>query len=305
MKIWGRFFRVQTLAADAMAPVLGAVLAIGIDWRLILVFVWGGLMHLVGFGMNNYFDRKYDVGHQHSNPISKGFIKADTAALVICIIWLAMWLMPVTFATGDSLIIYLAMIFMITTGTAYNMWSKQFVLIPGLLLGFWIFFETLCGYVFFSTTFDWKIVGLASIAFMQLWCQWIEGLLKDKAIDPRNLASVLKGWKWDGFFWSSKVVQVLAIDLLLWNLHPDALYGIGAFIFIILSVLLWAEIGAERERERLLRVSGAHEILVFGAVVFCLAPILGLWALAFLLIPALNYVLFNKLLFGAFGRPRI
>jgi hypothetical protein len=218
---------------------------------------------------------------------------------------MVMWLMPLTFATSDGGLIYLMMLFMILSGTAYNLWSKRFVIIPGLLLGSWITFLTLCGYVFFSSKFNWVVILLALAAFTQLWCQWVEGLMKDKEIDPHNLASILKPWLWEGFFWSSKVVQVAAIDVLFWYVRPDIPFALLAVLFIMLSVAIWGAIDFQRDRAKLLRLSGAHEILVFGAVVFVMSTILSWWAFVFLAIPMVNYLLVNRVLYGTFGRPKV
>jgi 4-hydroxybenzoate polyprenyltransferase len=288
-----------------MAPVLGASLAIGIDWKLIYVFIWGGLVHLTGFGLNNWFDRDYDLGKQHSNPIAKGLIRESTAIYVIAAIWLAMWILPLLFIETNLVAAYVPILFMTVLGTAYDAWSKKYMISPGVFLGGWVMFLTICGYAFFNDSFIHSLIILAFVAFMQCWCQWVEGLLKDKDTDPHNLASILNGWKWDTFFFGSLIAQILAIDLLLWKMHPQPLYGILSLTFIILSVLVWLAIALEKEREQILKLSGMHEILVFSAAVFALAPVIHEWAFVFILVPTAWYAVFNRTLYGLFGRPRI
>ncbi len=300
---WCRVFRLQTLGATAMAPVLGAALVIGFDIRLLYVFFFGVLVHVVGFGHNNFCDRKADP-NEHSNPIARGLVSESAAALVIGVLWTIMYLFPLLFIETDVVAVFIIVLTMSVSGTLYNMLSKRFVL-SGIFLGLWICTLTLSGYAFFSLDWNLAIVILCLAAFMQCWCQWIEGLVKDRLTDVVNLARRLRGWKWDGFFWSSAVVQIIVLDLIIWELRPDAVYGIMAFVFIGASAFVWWGIWNEPDRSMMLKLSGLHEILVYEVVVCCLSVFVGEWAILLGVVPVLIYIGFNKLLYGEMGRPKI
>ncbi len=304
LKDWARLFRLQTLGATAMAPVLGAALAIGIDIRLAYVFIFGILVHVVGFAHNNFCDRNIDLRIIHSNPIARKEISASTAAYVIAILWMAMYLMPLFLIETDGAIVYLIVLSMSVVGTLYNMLSKKFVP-SGVFLALWISTLTLSGYAFFSLDWNIPIIILCLAALMQCWNQWIEGLLKDRDTDAVNLAKILKGWRWDIFFYASLIVQVIIIDWLLWELRPILIYGSAAFFFVIASVLVWALIAEEKDRSKMLKLSGLHEILVYEAVVCCISVFIADWAIVFGLVPVLIYLAFNRLLYGEMGRPQI
>jgi len=300
---WCRVFRLQTLGATAMAPVFGAALVIGFDIRLLYVFFFGVLVHLVGFGHNNFCDRKADPD-EHSNPIAREIISEQWAALVLGILWAVMYLFPIFFVETDIVVVFIIVLTMSVSGTLYNILSKRFVL-SGVFLGLWICTLTLSGFAFFSLDWNLAIGILCLAAFMQCWCQWIEGLVKDRLTDFVNLARRLRGIRWDVFFWGSAIVQIIVLDLVIWALQPEAVYRRMSFLFITMSLVVWLGIWSQPGRSMMLKLSGLHEILIYEAVVCCLSVFVGEWVILFGVVPVLIYFGFNKLLYGEMGRPKI
>lgn len=306
---WARLFRVQTLGATAMAPVLGAAIAIGLDVRLVWIFVWGGLVHLVGFGLNNWCDREHDkLAKHHSNPITRGELDEGEALRLISIIWLAQWLLPLFFLETGLYPVYAAILSMNLLGTAYDMWSKK-TKWSGFLLGGWSATLTLSGFIFFSTDFNRIILILCAVAFMQCWCQWIEGLIKDAKTENNlwKIISVKMSFWAFVFLWISKAFQLFSLNALAEQFHnADPILMGFAFAAMLLSIFIWYKISVEPDRKSLLRLSGIHEIIIYAAPVLMLSAIIG-WqgSVLFLLIPLLFYLQVNRALYGHAGRPDV
>jgi len=306
---WARFFRVQTLGATAMAPVLGAAVAIGLDIRLVWIFIWGALVHLFGFGFNNWCDREHDkLSKHHSNPIARGELDADEALRLISVVWLAQWLLPLLFLQTALYPVYGAMLSMNLFGTAYNMWSKK-IRWSGFLLGGWSATLTLSGFIFFSTDINRIILILCVIAFMQCWCQWIEGLVKDAKTENNlwKIISVKMSFWAFVFLWISKAAQLFSLDAFADEfLNADPIIMGSAFAAMLLSIFIWYKISVESDRSRLLKLSGVHEIIIYAAPVLMLSAIIG-WqgSVLFLLIPLLFYLEINRALYGHAGRPDV
>lgn len=309
IKTWARFFRIQTLGATAMAPVLGAAIAIGFDMRLFWVFAWGGLVHLVGFGLNNWCDRGHDkLAKHHSNPLARGDLNEDTTIKLISIIWFAEWLAPLFFLETALHPVYGAVLSMNILGTAYNIWSKK-THYAGFLLGGWSATLTLSGFIFFSTDINAIILILCIVAFMQCWCQWVEGLIKDAKTEKNlwKIISVKMSFGALSFFWLAKAFQLFSLNALAAQLRDANPIIMGfAFAAMLLSIFIWYRILVQPDRNALLKLSGIHEIIIYAAPVLMLSAIIG-WqgSVLFLLIPLLFYLGINRALYGHAGRPDV
>lgn len=132
---WMRLARIHTAILETPLAFLGAVLGLGtvFDPQVIVWTLFGVMYHAVGYGMNSYVDwkkgyDKEDEQKQH-HPLNTGDIDPEIAEYAVYL-GLGLLLIYAIVAIPLRLDATLALIVMVSSGVAYNYYSKETILKP-------------------------------------------------------------------------------------------------------------------------------------------------------------------------------
>lgn len=310
---------------------LGAILGGG-SWTLILgVTLWALWFHYIGFTHNGLTDLEWDRKDPNKShfPLVSGKIRERSALMLVTVgtligvVWgwlqAGWWNLPALFW----------IIWATLWGVSYNLTSKRSLLAPIFisasfsclpLYGYYAAGSTI--YHAFDVDGVWGMVTdigflLWAYTFMLMFFQIaVSGYLKElEQEDQPNLLRTLGAFVGKerlrvyaggyglfvilsrlGTIVVGAVILCTEIGLPLWE------HGMMFFMLLTLMVLAATAIetcGGEWNRELRVQWMAIVEILVYWSLVVALLPLLGtLTALAFMLLPLVWFVAWNRILWG-------
>jgi 4-hydroxybenzoate polyprenyltransferase len=325
-----QLFRIQTAAATASAPLIGALIMGQHNiFSLIIICMIGLLYHIYGFVLNEYMDSEIDKKSAYFShkPLVAGTIcKRNALSIVIgtgvssCIIIIIFFPTPL-----PVLLLICALLF----GGIYDIFGKKF---PGsdFILGISFFFICLTGAGTVSYRFNTLTLVMCSIYFVHIvFNNAVEGGIKD--IEHDSLAGTKTLIQWMNvtlengklkvtkrFLVVGYVLRIIFICLICRIVFYGDIsqwFSIDNIVFLILLVLLVIVMCIvlfkflhmpKYERSFLKKLFSIHEIVSYSVVVISLTPILDPVTIFFLLIlPLLWYILFNLVLTGRPLEPNV
>ena len=324
-RLYLRLFRLQTGAATAVVPVLGAIVTgVFSSSQLVILFVLGLLYHIFGFVLNEYIDVSIDekAPDLQRKPLVSGKIPKQFALIISGVaITGGIIILLVVFQNVVALLFFLIAVML---GAVYDVWGKK---IYGLdfVLGAGFSFLVLSGA---RTSVDQMplIVVLVSIVLGVhiVFNNAIEGGLKDAKNDKVGGART--------------VAQRLGVDVSEGTLHISRKFvSFGVFLRVLFFVVLgaiyvhlsyssevivllmslvlggvsvWSLVKflvmKRFDRAWLKRSFSIHEIVSYSLLILVLSPFLSLVLLLVLvLLPIVWYIMLNIVLYGYFLEPQV
>lgn len=324
-----RLLRLQTAAATATTPLLGALVMGQRDlFSLVILFFIGILYHIYGFVLNEYVDVEVDKksAHLRKKPLVSGNIKIEHALYItVGSLALSCILIIIFFPTIYPISFFLLALLL---GGIYDVFGKK---IPGcdLILGLGFFSLCLSGASTISTNFTTVTFIVCFIYFFQIvFNNAIEGGLKDVEHDylagAKTLAitmgvTIKKGRiavsnLFIAFAYGLRMIFIGFIIYLIIQPEIRISYNTTPILPIILIIplviffiTLYKFLHMQKmERGKLKRLFSVHEIVSFFILLIALSPLLGLWITVILfLLPSLWYLLFNTVLYGKILQPQV
>ena len=324
-----RLLRLQTAAATATAPLLGALVIGQRDLlSLAILFFIGMLYHIYGFVLNEYIDIEVDKksAHLQKKPLVSGIIKKETALFItVGAIVIACILIIVFFPALFPISLFLLALVL---GGVYDLFGKK---IPGcdFILGGGFFFLCLFGVSTVSTNFTLPSYIVCSVYFFHIvFNNAVEGGLKDVEHDylagAKTLAiamrvKVKKGrigasnlfiafaYGLEIIFLGFIIYLVLQPEIKLSYTNTPTLPIILVFLFLIFFITSYRFLHMRTmERGKLKRFFSVHEMISFFILLMALYPLLGLWiTVILLLLPSVWYLIFNIILYGKLLQPQV
>ena len=328
-----RLCRIQTAAATALVPVIGALTMNQHNITfLFILFLIGFLYHIGGFVLNEYIDVDVDKKSLdlQKKPLVSGIIHKSNALAIAILSNICLIILVVIFFL--SLFSILFILLAVGFGIIYNVYGKR---LPGLdfVLAGGFFFLCLMGASTVSTEFTLITYIICLLYFIQIvFNNAVEGGLKDvdhdflagaKTIATRLGVKIKNGKliiskKFVIFSYSIKVCHVGLIILACLQpeiniIHQSIFqgnYAVRAMIFLLMGTMsitmykFWHP--PNFDRQRLIKLFGVHEMLSYSLILAVLYPLFGLQNILILfLIPFIGYTIVNGVLYGNPIQPRI
>lgn len=325
LRLYLQLFRLQTGAATALAPALGAIATGSFSSiQLVSLFILGLLYHIFGFVLNEYIDITIDekAPDLQQKPLVSGKIPEHYALLIsgIAIVSGGVILLVVF----QNIVALLFFLLAVVLGAVYDVWGKR---VHGLdfVLGAGFFFLVLSGA---RTSVDQNslMVILVSLVY---WVQIvfnnaIEGGLKDvkndKMVGARTLAQRLGVDATERTLYVSKkfiifgMILRVAFLIILGLIFIEISYPSEILVVLIgvlfVSVSVWSLthfLGMrEFDRSRLKRLFSIHEIASYLLLVLVLSPLMSpILLVVFVLLPILWFIILNVALYGYVLEPQV
>jgi 4-hydroxybenzoate polyprenyltransferase len=314
--------RLHSSVLTGLTPLFGA-LAMNPDldiFVIIEIFLIGILVHIFGFVLNEYFDLEVDRRSKElsDKPLVSGSITPKSAlwfgiiALILSYIFLFLTLggefnlLPILFLSLTFGIFY-----------AYDRWGKELIYADALLAGF-VGFLCIMG----ASVVGWPLNELAilitSLAFLQLFLQNALAGMKDVEHDSAagakttairlgvrvnaDTAKFSIPSKFKYYIYSVKIFHIVIIYgfLYLYSSWDDLQISTITIVVVLMMIILSKIFSMKRfERERLIRLIGAHEIVTYAIIPLLFINILGLLTIILLLIfPVVWLACFMILMYG-------
>jgi 4-hydroxybenzoate polyprenyltransferase len=325
LQLYLQLFRLQTGAATALAPVLGAI-ATGFfsSGQLVSLFIVGLLYHIFGFVLNEYIDVSIDekAPDLQKKPLVSGKISRNYALLISIASVIAAGL--ILFIVFQNILAILFFLLAVVLGGIYDVWGKK---VYGLdfVLGIGFFFLGLSGA---RTSTDQVSLVVMFVSFVYLiqivFNNAIEGGLKDvkndRMVGARTFAQGLGVVVQDETLMVTKrfigfgVLLRAIFFIILALIYVENVYSSDILIITIGLVLgglsVWSLakfIGMKQfDRGRLKRAFSIHEIISYLLLVLVLSSFVSVMLLVVLiLLPILWYVVFNIVLYGQVLEPQV
>ena len=302
-------------------------------WDLILLFVMGGLLHVIGFVLNERADVEVDRASKDlgNKPLVSGQVSEREALCISIVAALAIFI-PLAFVTLDVLAFSL-LGGSVLMAIVYDLWGKRAPL--DVVLAGSITFILAAGAVA-TGEFDtgslrhWTILGcLGGLQFLQtLFQNAIEGGIKDAdhdaAAGARTFAAVLgvrieegylipgRTFVASGYFMKSVQLALLvytAIFVIDFSTKLETLVVLSMLLFFVAIMLfsLGRFMGRKRfDRSSLKRTFSLHEMATFGAIMTVFIPLIGPVPFVILIVlPIAWFVTSNALLHAGALEPGV
>jgi 4-hydroxybenzoate polyprenyltransferase len=323
-----QLLRLQTAAATALTPVIGALVMGQRDiFLLFILFVIGFLYHVFGFVLNEYIDIDVDKKSVDlkKKPLISGIIPRGYAMFIT--IFSGFFACFLTIIFFPSLLPILFLLFALLLGGIYDIFGKK---IPGLdfALGLGFFFICLMGASTISNNFTILTYLVCLIYFIHIaFNNSVEGGLKDVDHDylagAKTLATVLGVSventrlkvtnKFAIFSFSLKFIFLVALlciqpEINLFNFEKNI---IQIIMILLLSVIIFFTLYkflslSIFDRSKLKKLFSLHEMSSFFALIISISPLIDIWSTIFLIfLPFVWYIFFNFILYGKFLQPQV
>lgn len=325
-----RLFRIQTGAATASIPLIGALIMGQRDlFSLIIVFIIGLLYHIYGFVLNEYMDLEIDrkSAYLSHKPLVAGTISKRNALFIVIGAGVSSCFVIIIFFPTPLSILFL--ICSLLPGGIYDIFGKKF---PGsdFVLGVSIFFICLAGASTVTHKFHSLTYIICFLFFIQIvFNNAVEGGMKDIECDSSAGAKTLALWMkatlkngklqlTKGFLFFAYTLRIIFIGLISWIVFYGGVFlwlSVNYIIFLILLILLVIVMYItffkflymqKYNRPVLKKLFSVHEIVSFSIVVIALIPLFEPWIVVFLLfLPPAWYILLNLALYGKPLEPNV
>ncbi|MDH7506732.1 MAG: UbiA family prenyltransferase [Candidatus Thermoplasmatota archaeon] len=325
-----QLFRLQTAAATALTPFIGALVAGQDDiFILFILLIIGFLYHIYGFVLNEYVDIEVDKKSNDlkDKPLVSGFIPRINAFLIVILSIFFTCFLTVFFFTKILPVLFL--ILALFLGGIYDIFGKK---IPGLdfVLGLGFFFFCLMGASTKTNDFTTLTYIVSLIYFIHIsFNNSVEGGIKDVDHDylagAKTLATKMKvlvknrslivNKKFAVFSFFLKFIFIFLIFLLsvqpeinLFNYEKNMIQLIlfSFFCFIIFFTMIKFLYISEFDRLRLKKLFSLHEMSSYFLLIISISPLVETRFTFFLvLFPFIWYILFNLVLYGKPLQPRV
>jgi len=324
-----RLLRLQTGAATASAPLIGALVMGQRDISLLVVlFIIGILYHIYGFVLNEYVDAEGDKKSSdlQKKPLVSGNILRKNARFIIIASCVCACALTIVFF--PTLLPMLFLLLALALGGIYDVYGKK-ILGSDFILGGSFFFIGLSG----ASTVSYQLTSLAYVVCLLYFVQIVfnnavEGGLKDVGHDflagAKTLA-VRMGVKikeerlvvtkmFMVFSYGLRIVFIVLLGLLFFQQEVDLWSNkyvlhmvIVAFLAFILFFTLYAFLTPSRfDRSRLMKLFSVHEMSSYFMLLIVLSPLFGLQiTMILLLLPSVWYLVFNVVLYGKLLQPQV
>lgn len=319
---YARLARIHSAVLTGLTPFFGA-LAVdpNISWfTLLLIFIMGLFVHVFGFVLNEYFDLEIDRKSKDlsTKPLVSGKITPGSA-LAFCwgAVAISYLLLFVLIFDDFNLwpLIFLTLTFI--TFYAYDKYGKT-ILGADLLLAGYVGLLCLAGASIIRWFPNELAILVAFLAFFQLFLQNAIAGLKDVDHDRISGARtsairlgvrvqtrkelILISSRFKIYIYGVKIIH-LAVIFCYFYLY-DELFGIQFTLILLVSVLMFGllyKILSMRkfERERLIRLIGAHELVTYAIIPLLFIDLIG-WLTIFMLLifPIVWLAAFMILMYG-------
>lgn len=325
---YARLGRLHSSVLSGLAPAIGAMV-MGLEelLLLILLFTIGVMTHIFGFVANEYIDLELDKHSKalKNKPLVKGTITKKGAlyylssAIVIAYVltFIFIYLNSNDFGLIEILVPILLLSLSWVSIGLYDLVSKK-IIGSDILLALWPFFLVLFGGSIISLELTPLLCIVAGLAFMQLLIQNIMAGLKDLEHDQKgggistpirfgvkltkNTLVVSKGFQ--AYIIGLKIIYIglifipVRIDWVQWGPFQIVLIFQPIFITSYLTYLICRS-HPFFNRQGIIRLIGAHEILAYSIIPLLIMYEIGLWpTLILLILPIIWLAIFLRWMYG-------
>jgi 4-hydroxybenzoate polyprenyltransferase len=297
MKDFLILIRIQTITKGPLFLLFGAILATGVQlsWNYLLLAIAGIFIHIQVYGWNDYLDAEYDKTKKYleGKPLVSNKLEKSKVLLYLSVLLLPLLIIVFSLDYGYLLLLPLG------AGLMYDIFSKK-----THYAGFFAALCSLLGIIVGAIIAGGELTTIILLASLYLGLETlfiinILGALKDKD----DLYAVLGFRK---LTYVGSVMRLISIAILIFLVVLVGITIPVLIIFILCAALLMASSVAifreeynDHQRLQFLRWMTVNTLVGLAMLPIILAPLITMgFALLFVTIPIIWFILCNKLLTG-------